>query len=134
MIWREGGQFRHAQVYLHEGERKFEIRVTKVDQWLQYDRLINAERLFEKLGQINIKDLTPEGEFSHYGFVFGGWDDFGIKNEEVFIIEDNKIMPYAGELPIKGYWITTFGIIQTGEYSYGPTNDHYYLFDIQRNK
>ncbi|HEY8362898.1 MAG TPA: hypothetical protein VIK77_08445 [Tissierellaceae bacterium] len=133
VIWKEGGQFMHAQIYLHEGERKFEIRVTKVDQWLQYDRLINAERLFEKLDQINIKDLTPEGEFLYYGFVFGGWDNFAIKDGEIFIIENSKIMPYTGELPVKGYWMTTFGIKQTGEDSYSSTDHYYYLFDIQRS-
>lgn len=132
VTWREEGQFRHASVYFHERQKKFRIRAIKVSQWLQYDRLISAERLFEKLDQINIKDLTPEGDFSYYGFIFGGWANFGIKDGETFIIEENKIVPFTGELPVEGYWIKTFGMKQTGEHSYSSTHDHYYLFDVQR--
>lgn len=132
VTWREEGQFRHATVYFHEGQKKLTVRATKVDQWLQYDRLMSIERLFEKLDQINIKDLTPQGEFSYYGFIFSGeWTNFAIKDGETFIIEDNKIIPYAGELPIEGYWMNTFGMKQTGERSNVSTDGHYYLFDVQ---
>jgi hypothetical protein len=44
---------------------------------------------------------------------------------------DNKIIPYAGELPIEGYWMNTFGMKQTGERSNVSTDGHYYLFDVQ---
>lgn len=134
VTWREQGQYRHASVDFHGGQKKFRVRAMKVSQWLQYDRLISPERLFKKLDQIDIKHLIPEGDFAYYGFVFGGWANFGIKDGETFIIEGNKIVPFTGELPIKGYWIKTFGMKQTGEHSYSSTHGHYYLFDVQHKR
>lgn len=131
VTWKKEGQLYHASVYFHEGQKKFAVRAMKVDQWLQYNRLISTKRLFEKLVQISMRDLTLEGDFSYYGFMFGGWDNFGIKDEKIFVIEDNKITPYIGELPVEEYWMKTFGMKQTGEHSYSSTDGHCYLFDVQ---
>jgi hypothetical protein len=131
ITWGENGQLRHASVDFNEAQKRIGVRAMKISQWLQYDRIISADRLFKKLNQINIKELTPKEDFAYYGLSFYGEANFGVTNEEVFIIEDNRIVPFKGELPVKGYWIKTFGMEQTGEHSYSSTHGQNYLFDVQ---
>lgn len=131
VTWREQGQLHHASVFFHETQKKFRVRAVKVSEWLQYNRLISTERLFKRLNRINMRNLTPEGDYPYYGFIFGGWDNFGIKDGEMFIIEENRIAPFTGELPVEACWIKTFGMKKTGEHSYSSTGGHYYLFDVK---
>lgn len=131
VTWNENGQLRHASVNFNEGQKNIGVRAIKVSQWLQYDRIISVDRLFKKLNEINIKDLTPQEDFLYYSLAFYGEADLGITNEETFIIEEKKIVPFKGELPIKGYWINTFGMEQTGENTYSSAHGHNYLFDVQ---
>jgi hypothetical protein len=132
VTWREEGELRHASVNLDEGQKRISVRAIKISEWLQYDRIIDARRLFAQLDKINIKEITPETDFSYYGFVFGGWDNFGIRDEKTFIIEDDRFVPFKGEIPVEGYWIQTFGMVQTSDHSYSSTDPHYYLFDVQQ--
>ncbi len=131
VTWREEGKQHHSRVRFHEGEKKFRVKAVEINQWLQYGRLISAENLFEKLDQINIKDLKPKGNFCYYSLRIGEWGSFGARNGKTFIIEENKIVPFTGELPVECYWIVTFGMKQTGEHSYSSADDHYYLFDVR---
>ncbi|WP_432666646.1 hypothetical protein R9X47_09905 [Wukongibacter baidiensis] len=130
VTWTKEGKLHHARISFHEGKKKFSIRAVKIEEWLQYDRLISAKKLFEMLDQIEIEDLTPKGNFSYYSLRSGEWGSFGASNGKNFIVEENKIVPFTGELPVKCYWIVTFGMKQTGEYSYSSADEHYYLFNV----
>lgn len=133
LIWRQNEQFYHASVNYHEGQKTISIRASKISQWLQYDRLTCAERLFEMLSGIIFKELTPTGNSLNYSFnFFGEYSGFGIQNGEKYVIEQNKIVPFTGKLPISCYWIKVFERQEGGEQSGKLTNDRYYLFDISQ--
>lgn len=130
VIWREEGKLHHGWVDFNEAKKKLSLRATEVEQWVQYNRLISAKRLFNKLEQVNIDELTPVGDFFYYGLNAGEWGSFGIGDGNTFVIEENRILPFKGELPVECYWMVIFGMKKTGEYSYSSEDYHYYLFDV----
>lgn len=130
VTWKEEGRLSHARVHFDERKKKFRVRAVKIEEWLQYQRLISVEKLFEKLDQINIKNLTPKGSFVYYCLSIGEWGSFRVGDGKKFTIEENKIIPFTGELPVKCNFIVIFGMKQIGEHSYSSADDHYYLFDV----
>lgn len=129
VIWRQENKFHHAFVD-YSGE-KFNVKASKIANWTQYDRLINADILFQKLNNVGIEKLTPKGIYAKYGFIFRGRDSFAIKHPQTYIIEDLEVKTYAGELPIECFWIQVFGMNKNPDSSYGSGSDdfYYYLFD-----
>lgn len=135
LTWRENEQFYHTSVNYYEGEKGISIRASKISEWLQYDRLVSVDRLFEMFDGIKFKDLTPSGNSPRYGFIFfGDYSGFAIKEGEKFVLEQNIIKPFTADLPISCYWIKIFGILENGEQSKNLNNERYYLFDIQQER
>jgi hypothetical protein len=130
LIWQENGQLRHASIDFHESQKKFMIRALKISEWVQYNRLISPDRLFEKLDNINIKELAPPLDYAYSSLSLGEWSSFAAQDGDIYIIKDGKVEEYKGKLPVQCYWIKTFGMKQSGASSYSSGRGNYYIFDV----
>jgi hypothetical protein len=131
LIWNNKGQYYHAYINYKESKNKYIINANKVDEWVQYNQLIGANHLFEKLNNIDISELTIKKDYPYYGFWINGWYSSIAYKEDIYIIKDDKIELYEGELPIKGYYFATYGMKKTGSNSHSSEGERYYLFDLE---
>ena len=126
------------------GKRRYQVTKSQSDTWLQYDRLTGADRFFENLAVLDIKELTKsKGTFSFYAIqgsgerVFYGEDnqtDFFVSNGEIQLLDHEQ-------LPVGGYIVSTFAMKKTGEEkdeqgrviheSFESTESASYLFDVE---
>ena len=140
VVWKDGQEFHHSSVFFNEATRKFEIRAHKINGWLQYERMILAERAFDLLDKINIFDLFIEmnanyskqkREFISYGLAFGERGDLAFRDSDMFVLEGSKIMPFTGKLPVEASYIKTYGSVQTDEPGSETVQGDYFIFDIK---
>src|SRR5690606_35932532 len=126
------------------GKSSYEVTHSQLDTWLQYNRLIDADHFFESLNELDIKDITyAKGDFLSYGIQSTGERvNYGIKNRTNFIVSNGEIQLLNDEqLPVEGYYISTFAMHKTEEErneqgniiheSFGGTQLSTYLFDVK---
>src|SRR5690606_22825311 len=94
------------------------------------------------LNVLNIKEITDEkGDFLSYVIRSTGERIFyGIENATHYIIENGEINVVDDQMPVEGYYITTFAMVKTGEKrdeQGNITEEHFegtasteYLFDV----
>lgn len=97
---------------------RYSITKSKLDNWLQYDRLIDPDLFFEHLNLLDIKRITiNKGEYPLY--VIRGSGErvtYGDSRDSLFMIENGEIKELEKEqLPVEGYTITTYAMKKTGE-------------------
>ncbi len=117
---------------------------SKLDTWLQYNRLIEAEHFFENLDVLVIKDIThSKGDFS--SFVIrstGERTNYAVENGTHYFLLNGEIQVLDDErLPVEAYYISTFVMKKTGEKrddqgnlreeSFEGTDSSDYLFDVK---
>lgn len=138
-----GNSFNLYQIQYDIGKSRYRVTNSQHDTWLQYYRLIDADRFFENLSVLDIKDITlAKGEFSYYVIQSTGERiGYAVKNRTHFFISNGEIKLLADEqLPVQGYDISTFAmkkmsekrdhqgnIIQEG---FAGTEFSDYLFDV----
>lgn len=106
------------QIRYDIGRSRYRVTDSQLDSWLQYNRLIEADHFFENLNVLDIKDIThAKGDFSSYvirstgeriNYALGNQTHFFISNGEIQLLDDEQ-------LPVEGYYISTFAMKKTGE-------------------
>lgn len=124
----------HYNVNLGKEEKAYKIRRTKLDHWLQYDRLVLASRFFEVLSRLDIEDIKPRHEYEYYCISSQGETvSYGITNRQKFLIDGNNgdISSIGDEqLPIECCHISVYGMVKMEETSYESRDIKDYLFDV----
>lgn len=118
LILRRDKGLTHYSIDLLPKKQKYIIRPRKVEQWLQYDRLMTAERFFQNLSLLNIEDTKPSGSYEWYVIAGSGEIvNYAIKeyNKVLIISKDNLREIGNEELPIRGSYISSYGMKKTSE-------------------
>ncbi|MFD9624224.1 hypothetical protein [Peribacillus muralis] len=97
--------------------KRYQVNNSELETWLQYNQLIDAEHFFEILNVLDIKDIThAKGDFSTYVIQstgerinYGGEDRIHIISDGEMKLIDNE------QLPVEGYYISTYAMKKTGE-------------------
>lgn len=127
----------HYFIELLPDKQKYIIKPKKIEQWLQYDRLTTVGRFFHVLTLLNIEEVRPVGSYEWYVIKSSGeLVSYAIKEYDKYIIisKDNVKKISNDELPIKGYYISSFGMEKESESSestsYGNKGEKDYFFDV----
>lgn len=131
------------QIRYEIDKSQYHVSTSQVDNWLQYDRLVNGDYFFEILNVLDIKEITDgKGDYLSYEIRSTGERTYyGIENTEHYIIENGEIhVVEDGNLPVEGYYISTFAMLKTKELrdeQGNITEEHFegtastdYLFDV----
>jgi len=131
------------QIRYDIGRSKYRVTESKLDSWIQYNRLIEADHFFENLNVLDIKDITyAKGNFSSYvirstgeriNYAIGNRTSYFISNREIQLLDDEQ-------LPVEGYNISTYAMKKMEEKrddkgnitheSFEGTESTDYLFDV----
>ena len=143
LIEKNGNGFNLYQIQYDFSNNNYRVVNSQLDTWLQYNRLMDANRFFEILNVLNIKDIThSKGEFPYYGIkTLGEKIHYEVKSRELYIVSNEKIQILdEKKLPVEGYYISTYAMKKTNEErddqgnitqeSYEGTDTSDYLFDV----
>lgn len=122
-------QFILYKMKYHPNDQMFRIKRSRMDSWLQYNRLMNASSYFESLDSFSIEKLTEKYNFSSYQLEGSGEKgSYAVQNWENYVIEHDgsvkKIENY--ELPIDGFLLRLH--TKNGEYSGTSHLAAYYFY------
>jgi len=144
LLGQTGTSYNLYQIRYDFSKSRYRVMYRQLDTWLQYNRLIDADRFFENLNVLKIKDIThAKGDFSSYGIQSSGERvNYAVENRTHFIVLNGKIQFLDDEqLPVEGYDISTFAMEKTGEESdeqgnttqesFEDTESSHYLFDVK---
>jgi hypothetical protein len=143
LLGQNGNSYNLYQIQYDIGKSRYRVTDSQLDTWLQYNRLIEADYFFEHLNVLDIKDIThAKGDFSSYviqstgeriNYALGNRTHFFISNGEIQLLDDEQ-------LPVEGYYISTFAMKKTGEKrddngnitqeNFEGTESSDYLFDV----
>lgn len=131
VVWKEESELRYLRAIYDPKNRVFKVKPKKIEQWLQYDRMIIADRMFDILDGIDLREVVPKEGYSSYGLTYR-WSpgSFGAFKERVYIIDGYKIIPFASEKPVNCSWFVTYGMASSSEGSSSSDYSQYYLFDV----
>jgi len=118
LLEQNGNSYNLYQIRYDIDRSKYRVTESKLDSWIQYTRLIEADHFFENLNVLDIKDIThAKGTFSSYvirstgeriNYAIGNRTHFLISNREIQLLDDEQ-------LPVEGYYISTFAMKKTEE-------------------
>ena len=118
LLEQNGNSYNLYQIRYDIDRSKYRVTESKLDSWIQYTRLIEAEHFFENLNVLDVKDIThAKGTFSSYvirstgeriNYAIGNRTHFLISNREIQLLDDEQ-------LPVEGYYISTFAMKKTEE-------------------
>jgi len=134
VIWRENQEMYHAYIHYGARDKKFSINPTKISQWVQYNRLMNASDLFLRFNGIRFKEMSNIMKIedkSYLSFYGPGKGSLGVSNAKLLLLEKDKITPYEGDIPVRASWYLIQEMRPSGPNSFESCNSHYFLFDIQ---
>lgn len=114
----------------HSNKNSYKIKPRISSNWLQYNRLINAEYSYKIIDNLNYKDIIPQKGYPYYSIISEGeWENQGITQYENYFIEDISIRELnKDEIPIEGYVLWVFGNEQKNMNSYGSIVNRFYIF------
>ncbi|MGD6834949.1 hypothetical protein ACQCT5_22865 [Sutcliffiella halmapala] len=118
LLEQKGNSFNLYQIQYDFDKSRYRIKNSQLDTWLQYDRLIEAGLFFDNLNVLDIKDITHEkGDFSSYVIRSTGERiNYAVENGTHFFVSNGEIQLLDKEqLPVEGYYISTFAMKKTGE-------------------
>ena len=139
LILRKDEGFVHYSIDLLPHKGKYILRPRKIEQWLQYNRLVTAERFFYNISLLNLADTKPSG--SHEWYVIssrGELVNYAIKENNKFLIisKGNVRNIRNDELPVKGFLISSYGMQKKSEstdfISYEGDKSMDYFFDVTK--
>lgn len=144
LLKQNGDSYNRFQIQYDFNKSRYRVMNKQLDSWLQYNRLIDADRFFENLNVLNIKDIThSKGDFSSYIIKSSGERViYEMKTRTIYIVSNEKIQSLDDEqLPVKCYYISTFAMKKTGEErdeqentkleTFEGTEISDYLFDVE---
>jgi hypothetical protein len=143
LLEQNGNSYNLFQIRYDMGKGKYQVMHSQLDTWLQYNRLIDADHFFKNLNELDILDITyAKGDFLSYVIQSTGERvNYAVKNRTNFIVSNAEIQLLDDEqLPVEGYYISTFAMQKTGEErneqgnialeSFEGTESSTYLFDV----
>lgn len=143
LLEQNGNSFNLYQIRYDIDKSRYRVTNSQPDTWLQYNRLIEAEHFFENLNVLDIKEIThAKGDFSSYVIRSTGERmNYAVENGSHFLLSNGEIQLLDDEqLPVEGYYISTFAMKKTGEKrndqgniteeSFEGTASSDYLFDV----
>lgn len=110
----KGGKLTHYRIERLPSKSIYQVTQSYVNQWLQYDQLVETESLVNMLNELNFRDLKPEGEFSWYVLRSSGMkDSYEVGDIRKFFVEENgKYVEVNKDMPIKGYSVASYGMVK----------------------
>jgi hypothetical protein len=96
----------------------YSVTRNQVDNWLQYDQLIDTDVFFEHLNLLDIQKITMDkGHYPYYVIRSRGERvTYGDSKDTLFMIDNGEIKEfYKEQFPVDAYNITTFAMKKTGE-------------------
>jgi hypothetical protein len=127
----------HYFVDFFPNKGKYTIRPSKIEQWAQYNRLASAKRFFEVISILDLEAIKPSGTYEWYVVASEGeLINYGISERDKFIVisRDNIRKITNDELPIKGFYISSYGMKLESKtaYSISYTSEGItdYFFDV----
>lgn len=143
LVRQDDNSFYLYYIRYDSGRSRYQVTKSRTDTWLQYDRLTDADRFFENLGELDIKYLTKaKGSFSFYVIQSSGERVFyGEEDRTTFYVSNGEIQLLDHEqLPVEGYIVLTFAMKKMEEEkddqgriiheSFEGTESSNYLFDV----
>lgn len=144
LIEHNGNTFNLYQIRYDIDKSRYRVTNSQSDTWLQYNRLIEAERFFENLNVLDIRDIThTKGDFSSYVIQSTGERvNYAVENGTHYYLLNGEIQLLDNEqLPVEAYNISTFAMKKTSEKrndqgiiteeSFEGTESSDYLFDVK---
>lgn len=144
LLEQNGDGYNLFQIQYDFNKSRYRVMHRQLDSWLQYNRLIDADRFFEILNVLNIKDIThSKGDFSSYIIKSSGERIYyQMKTPTLYIVSNEKIQLFDDkQLPVKGFYISTFAMKKTAEErdeqgnieleTFEGTEISDYLFDVK---
>ncbi|GEM_PF-2908306 len=120
------------KVNYNADKSKYIIKPTKVNQWLQYNRLISEEQFFYGLNYLDLKKAIPREEYPYYTVrCSGDYSNWAVKDFDNYLITDKGFKQINHEeLPVEGYVFWVYGNKKTDEgnhISYSSENNRAYI-------
>ncbi|MCS0824780.1 hypothetical protein NX029_12430 [Cytobacillus firmus] len=118
LLGQNGNSYNLYQIRYDIVKSRYRVANSQLDTWLQYNRLIEADHFFENLNVLDIKEIThAKGDFSSYVIQSAGERiNYAVENRTHFFISNGEIQLLDDEqLPVEGYYISTFAMKKTGE-------------------
>ncbi|WP_428910726.1 hypothetical protein [Niallia sp. Krafla_26] len=78
-------------------ENKINISKNKVNEWLQYDKLVYADSFFTALDALNQKDFFEHKGFEYSLIVSSGWNEFRELEGDYYVLENTNIQKISNE-------------------------------------
>lgn len=72
LITLAGGNYTLYKVDFNPARELYVIKLKKINQWAQFDRLVLAERFFQVLDKLDFLENQPDGENISYGIASQG--------------------------------------------------------------
>ncbi|TMV50770.1 hypothetical protein FE783_08800 [Paenibacillus mesophilus] len=106
------GNYDYFQVELDPEKAKFKIVRRGIQEWVQYERSVPAERFFRQLDDTELTRLRPGPNFSYYGIkVQGSSVNYAIKEGRKYMLDRSGGIREIdnASLPVQGYWLRACG-------------------------
>lgn len=126
----------HYRVQFIKSEQVYRINAQKIDQWIQYNRLMLAEQFFQLLDTVDLREIRPEGDFEWLELRSqGSMVSYGIENTQKYVIKQGEITEITNDqLPITGFYLSSYGMKKVKESgdttAYEGQGMRDYLFDV----
>ncbi|MDV7767726.1 hypothetical protein [Peribacillus sp. CSMR9] len=117
LIGQNGNSYNLYEIRYDIDRNRYQVMNSQLETWLQYNRLIDAEHFFENLNVLDIKDIThAKGDFSSYGIQSTGErTNYEVENRAYVVLNGEIQLLDDKQLPVEGYYISTFATKKTGE-------------------
>lgn len=114
----DGEKFNYYQIQYVIDKKKYEISKSPHEPGSQYEFLVDAKYFFENMDLLDIQDITnAKGNFSSYTIhIFGERSHYGFAENEPYVILNGEIKKLdAKQLPVEGYYISTYAMKKMSE-------------------
>lgn len=114
----KNGKLKHYSIELLPMKKEYRITESDVDQWAQYDRLIDSERFFKVFSNLKLNEMIPNKR--EYQWLVMRCDgervSYAIKDNERFYINGTSFVRIPdSQLPVEGYYISSYGMVKEKE-------------------
>lgn len=126
--------FIYYNVVFSTETKAYTIRRHKVgDQWMQFDRSVLANRFFEVLDLVQVRQLLPKHSYQEMALNSDGdLISYAVEDRKKYLIQENQLKEITNdELPIKGFFITSCGTVKMNETTFGCESEVDYFFDVK---
>lgn len=117
----------HVQLSTHDC--KYRINPVKVNEWLQYPRLMPASYAFEIFDKLGLEKIKPTSNYDFYTLGLSENSNYGDLNRPVFLIQDHIITKIdKKQLPNDAHSLILTGMDKITENSWEGKEYIYYCF------